>query len=445
MSTVLLGNVASEAMAPSARLLSDSYLQAYAAAAKRMIWFAKNDDILITPSPVTRHFVDYVNDIKGGSNIASLSTTSRNTTRPFPISKTDIEPGSRLSNAMRLLASGRVSCLEPYIADEISICIARFLGDVPVTFSNQTVRASPDATRRLNDKAKFREYAPSLGVPIASGSVCVDTRQVVDAVRRTLAVSDKVILKAARHSGGNGNFVISTSIEKSFRGAARAICIREVDANCVRTGVQELGLIATEKEPVVVEAYRENEASIGVHFDVTRGGAELVGVASILLNPGYGGAYWDGSRIDEVPKDVLAWCQNLGNYAREAGYCGPLSVDIVKAKDIGFFACEVNGRHGGFSMMRAVSTSLGLEADIKTGERVVLFRNVIPIDIKFSGLVDLLEHNHLNYNWSVKRGAVVMAEGYGGKGPFDFLIVGSDLGDVHGIERAIIGLAGGVY
>ncbi|WP_292236468.1 hypothetical protein, partial [Mesorhizobium sp.] len=163
------------------------------------------------------------------------------------------------------------------------------------------------------------------------------------------------------------------------------------------------------------------------------------------LNPEYGGAYWDGSRIDELPKDVLAWCQNLGEYAREAGYCGPLSVDIVQAKGVGFFACEVNGRHGGFSTVRAVSSSLGLEADIKAGERVVLSRNAIPISTNFLGLVELLEQKQLNYNSSVKRGAVVMAEGYGDSGPFDFLIVGSDLGEVHRIERALIGLANGIY
>ncbi|MER8524156.1 hypothetical protein NKH56_33455 [Mesorhizobium sp. M1076] len=445
MTAVVLGNVGSDAMNPSFHFLSDRYLQTNAAAAKRMIWHAKNDDIVVTPTPVTGPFLDYVNSLKGGSNIVSLTASSTPTKRPLPISKKDLEAGSILFESIRLLDSGLVSCLEPYIADEVSICMARLLGDVPIAFSNQNVRANPEATRRFNDKAQFREFARNLGVPIASGSVCVSSQEVVDAVCRALSVSDKVILKMARHSGGDGNFVISKSTERSFQGATRAMCIREVDANSIRARVQEIGLIATEKEPVVVEVYSENEFSLGVHFDIGRDGVEIVGVASILFNPGYGGAYWGKSLVDELPKDVLAWCKNLGNYAHETGYFGPFSVDIVKAKDVGFFACEVNGRHGGFSSVRAVSNSLGLELDIKNGNRVVVSRNSIPIAIRFRGLVDLLEKRQLHYNSSVKRGAVVVVEGYEDNGPFDFVIVGSDLRDVQGIECRLFEFAGGEY
>ncbi|TIL34560.1 hypothetical protein [Mesorhizobium sp.] len=441
MTAVVLGNVGSDAMAPSVQLLSDKYLQRNAATAKRMIWLAKDDDVLITPTPVTRPFLDYVNSLKGGSNIVSLTTSSMPTKRPLPISKKDLEAGSLLSKSLSLFALGHVSCLEPYIADEVSICIAAFLGDVPLKFSHQNVRANPDITRRFNDKARFREFAPNLGVPIASGSVCVNTQEVVEAVFRALSVSNKVILKAARHSGGDGNFVISTSIERSFHGATRAVCIREVDSSSIRAAVHEIGLIATETVPLIVEAYSENESSVGVHFDIGRDRVELVGVASILFNPGYGGAYWDKSLVDELPQDVLAWCQGLGNFAHEAGYFGPLSVDIVKAKELGFFACEVNGRHGGFSSVRALANCLGLQPDIKNGERVVLSRNAIPIGIRFPDLVDLLNTRQLHYNSSVKRGAVVMVEGYEDNGPFDFVIVGSDLRDVQGMECELIELA----
>ncbi|MER9133164.1 hypothetical protein [Mesorhizobium sp. M0768] len=419
-------------------------MQNNAAEAKRMIWVAKNHDILITPTPISQSFLDYVNTLKGGSNIVPLTTSVTSTKRPLPISKNDLEAGSRLSNSLSLLSSGRVSCLEPYIADEVSICIARSMGDVPVTFSNQNARARPEATSRFNNKATFREFAPNLGVPIASGSVCVTAQEVIDAVCRALSVSDKVILKVARHSGGDGNFVISKSIEKSFQGATRAVCIREADASSIRAGVHEIGLIATEKHPVIVEAYSENESSIGVHFDIGRDKVELVGVATILFNPGYGGAYWDRSLVDELPKDVLAWCRRLGKYARDAGFLGPLSVDIVNAKEVGFFACEVNGRHGGFSLIRALSSSLGLETDIKKGERVVLSRTAIPVGIRFPDLLDLLEKRQLHYNPSVKRGAVVMVEGYEDRGPYDFVIVGSDRSDVQGIEVALVELFEGI-
>ncbi|MER8912106.1 hypothetical protein NKH99_31815 [Mesorhizobium sp. M0854] len=446
MSRIILANIGSDSMAPPAPLLSNKFLRANAASAKRMIWLAKGNDVLITPTPVTKPFFDYVNSLTGRGNIVSIPTSSTFAKRPLPISEKDTEPSSYLSKSLRVLSADlNVSCLEPYIVDQVSLSIAKCVGDVPVTFSDQKVRASPEATRLFNDKAEFREFAPRLGVPIAYGSVCVNTQEMVDAVCRALSVSDKAILKVARHSGGDGNVVISKGIERSFQGAMRAICIHEVDADSIRARINEIRWTATRDRPVVVEVYSENERSMGVHFDVRQDRSELVGVASILLNPGYGGAYWGKSLIGDLPNDVLSWCQNLGDYAREVGCFGPLSIDVVKATDVGFFACEVNGRHGGFSAVRAVISSVGLESDIEDGERVALSRNAVSIGVRFSELVDLLEKGNLHYNCSARRGAIVMGEGCEHSGPFDFVIVGRDLSDVQGIECHLIELATGGY
>ncbi|MES0033579.1 peptide ligase PGM1-related protein [Mesorhizobium sp. M0040] len=442
MTAVILANVVSEAIGPTSNSLSDDSLRANAILAKRMIWLAENDDILITPTPITRPFLDYTNFLKGGSDIVSLSTSPTPTERPLPISKKDLDADSPLSNSLSLLASDRILCLKPFIGDEVSICFAKFLGDVPVRFSNQNGRASPEATRLFNDKAKFRQFARSLGVPIASGSICVNEQEMVDSVCKVLSVSDHAILKMARNSAGDGNSVISKSAEGSLQGAMRSVSVLEVDDNFIRAAVHDIGLVATKKEPVIVEAYIENESSIGVHFDIGIDRVELVGSASILLNPGYGGTYWSKSLIDDLPNDVLSWCQNLGDYAQENGYFGPLSVDVVRGKEVGFFACEVNGRHGSFSLVRAVSNSLGLEPDIKDGKRVVFSRSAVPIGIGFPDLVNLLERRQLHFNSSSRRGVIVMSEGYEGNGPFDLLIVGSNLEDVKGIEHDVIKLSG---
>ncbi|MBM7488185.1 hypothetical protein ACVWWI_006264 [Bradyrhizobium sp. USDA 3686] len=435
MSRVILANTASAAMTPSAHLLSDDFLLTNAASAKRLIWLTKGDDMLITPTPVTKEFLKYVGSLKGGSNVTLLSTSSTPTKRPLPISEKDVAPGSAFSKSLRLMAaSTQFSCLEPYIADEVSISIAKILGDVPIRF-DQNVRANITATRLLNDKEKFRQFARSLGVPIADGTNCVSTQQLADSVCRVLSASGKAILKMARHSGGDGNIVISKSVEGSSQGATRSVAATKIDADSVREAVHELGLSPTIEEPVIVEVYSENECSIGVHFDVRKDRVELVGAASILFNPGYGGAYWSRTLVDSLPDDVLSWCQRLGNYAQKIGYLGPLSVDIVRAKEIGFFACEVNGRHGGFSSIRAVSNSLGLEPDMKSGARVALSRNCIPIGLRFPDLVDLLERKQLHYRHSERRGAIVMVEGHEDAGPYDFVIFGRDLEELQCIER----------
>ncbi|WP_236840784.1 peptide ligase PGM1-related protein [Bradyrhizobium sp. CCGE-LA001] len=424
-------------------MLSDDFLLTNAASAKRLIWLAKGDDLLITPTPITKEFLKYVSSLKGGSNITLLSTSSTPTKRPLPISEKDIAPDSAFSRSLRVMTAGtQFSSLEPYIADEVSIFIAKMVGDVPVRFSNENVRACPAATRLLNDKEKFRQFASDLGVPIANGSNCASTQQVVDSVCRVLSASGRAILKVARHSGGDGNIVISKSVEGSSQGATRSVVAPKVDANSVRETIHELGLSPTIEEPVIVEVYSENECSMGIHFDVGKDRVELVGAASILFNPGYGGAYWSRTLLDRLPNDVLSWCRNLGNYAQQIGYFGPLSVDIVRAKEVGFFACEVNGRHGGFSSIRAVSNSLGLESDIKNGARVALSRNCVPIGLRFPDLVDALERRQLQYKPTDRLGVIVMAEGHEDAGPYDFVIFGRDLEELQATERDLAQLSG---
>ncbi|WP_152977674.1 peptide ligase PGM1-related protein [Bradyrhizobium pachyrhizi] len=442
MSRVILANTGSAAMAPSAHALSDELLRTNAAAAKRLLWLANGNDILITPTPVTKEFLNYVNSLTGRSNITLLSTSSTPTMRPLPISEKDIAPGSAFSSTLRLMASGtQLSCLEPYIADEVSISIARALGHLPVRFSDENVRVSPVATRLLNDKEKFRQFAPDLGVPIANGRNCASTQQLVDTVCKVLSDCESAILKMARHAGGDGNIVVSTSAARSSQGATRSVAAAKIDVATLRETVHELGLSPTVEEPVIVEEYSENESSMGVHFDVRRDSVDLVGVASILFNPGYGGAYWSSALLDQLPGDVLSWCKSLGNYAQEIGYFGPLSVDIVRAKEIGFFACEVNGRHGGFSSIRAVSKALGLEFDIKNGSRVALSRNCISIALRFPDLIDLLQRRQLHYRPADRRGAIVMVEGHQDAGPYDFVIFGGDLEELQAIERELAQLS----
>ncbi|MGR9236916.1 preATP grasp domain-containing protein (plasmid) [Rhizobium leguminosarum] len=441
MPKVVLGNIGSNSMAPSVQMLSDQFLQANAAAAKRMIWLANDGDVFITPTPVSKDFLNYVNQLKGGGNIVSLSTSPVCSKRPFPISEQDFAATSDFSKSLSLRRlDSPVSELEPYIPDEVAVLIAKSLGDLPISFSGQRVGVSSAATRILNDKAKFREFASKLGVPIARGYTCTNTQEVVDGVRAALSVSDQIILKMARHSGGDGNIVFTKRPNDSFQGATRTVFVLHSDGESIRTAISDVGLTASVEEPVIVEVYSENENSIGVHFDIRKDEIDLVGVATILFNPGYGGAYWGESLLTNLPTEVVDWCQHLANYAQLAGYRGPLSVDVVKAKGSGFFACEVNGRHGGFSSVRAVSASLKLEGAIRNGSRVVLSRNGVTIGLQFPQLLELLEKKGLHYNSVNSCGVVVAVEGHEESGPFDFVIFERDVDQAVRLEAEILQL-----
>ncbi|TIV55932.1 peptide ligase PGM1-related protein [Mesorhizobium sp.] len=441
MTGIILGNINSGAMAPPPRALSDSFLQTNAASAKRMIWLAAHDDVLITPTVATTPFVDYVNALKGGGTIISIATSPSDCRRPLPISEDDLRAGSYLMKSLTSLVSrATLSYLEPHIVDHAAVEFAQKLGLLPVTFANRRAHISPEVTGLFNDKGRFREFAPKLGVPIANGETCVTTQALVDAAQRALSCSNAVILKMARHSGGEGNAVITKTVKPAFQGAMHTVAIEKIDADSLRETVLGLGLHATEKEPVIIEVYNENEASIGVHFDVQPEYVELVGAASILFSPGYGGACWSKTVADELSMEVLSWCRRLADYARETGYLGPISIDIVKGKRTGFFACEVNGRHGGFTTTKSVVTSLGAEDDVKAGERVALSRTSICLEWTFSDLISRLERKHLHFRRADRRGVVVVTEGYRNSGPYDFLLLANDQDDLGNMEQQLIEL-----
>ncbi|RWL81957.1 MAG: hypothetical protein EOR67_28055 [Mesorhizobium sp.] len=440
MTGIILGNINSGAMAPPPRALSDSFLQTNAAAAKRMIWLATHDDVLITPTVATKPFLDYVNALKGGSTIISIATSPSDCRRPLPISEDDLRAGGYLMKSLSSLVSrATLSHLEPHIVDHAALEFAQELG-LPVTFANRRAHISPEITGLFNHKGRFREFAPKLGVPIANGETCVTTQALVEAAQRALSCSNAVILKMARHSGGEGNAVITKTVKPSFQGAMHTVAIEKIDADSLCETVLRLGLHATEREPVIIEVYNENEASIGVHFDVQPDHVELVGAASILFNPGYGGACWSKTVADGLPMQVLSWCRRLADYAWETGYLGPISVDIVKGKRTGFFACEVNGRHGGFTTTKSVVKSLGVEDDVKAGERVALSRTSICLEETFSDLISRLERKHLHFRRADRRGVVVVTEGYRNCGPYDFLLLANDQDDLGRMEQQLIRL-----
>lgn len=426
MGTLIFANTDTTTMAPCAESLSDDFLRVSAAAAKRMVWLTGNKDVILTPTLITSQFLSYVARLRGlQANIYSISKTDELTPRPLPFCSGDALENSRIVEFLKDFARlNNLDNIEPYIADDVATAFGSALGNVPVSFNGRnSYQANPSVTTLLNDKALFREFAPDLDVPLAPGATCTSSGELVEKIVENLKFTGTVILKLARHSGADGNFIISASQGSDFRGADRFYLLCKIDTQAVKSALRELGLKPDTDQPVIVESYYRNDATLGIHYEVDQDKYRLMGLANIMLNPGFGGSYWGAELTDEIPESVFQWSNRLANFAQKQGHQGPLSVDIIKNDDIGFIACEVNGRHGGFSTVRGLVGSLNLIDSIDSGERVVLARNRVDLPVNFEQLRAALKVSKLDFCPAAQEGVVIMVEGFHDQGPYDLVFI----------------------
>lgn len=441
MTRLFIANNDTASMVPAAEELSDRYVQMSAAFAKRMIWMADAADSIITPTRISTAFLEYVAHVKGDKTATqSAALVDHAVDRPLPMTASDATQNPAVAAFLNLLTSeGEIDEVQPFFADEVAAAFAARIGAVPVSFGGAPAR--PDVSRHLNDKAKFREFANLMGVPIADGAVCRSDQEVLETVGRVLPFTGSVILKMALHAGGNGNHVLCTNPDSSSLGAASANVVSGMDKEALAEGILKSGFTATPSVPLVAEAYYENEASLGVYYEVCSGVANLLGAAEIMFNPtGFTGQYWSAKPVDRVPSEVMSWTQRLADYSMAIGHVGPLSIDVIKATSGGYFATEVNGRHGGFSTLSSLARSVGFGKDVANGTKVVLSRNAPALDLPFSEVLRQLIASGLHYHGGKGEGVIIFTEGYNDNGPYDFVMVGADRETVVMLEAEILRL-----
>lgn len=432
-------------MAPGANELTDHFLQKAATSAKRMVWMTRPGDKIVTPTSLSTPFLEYVARVRG--DLTLVDATSPVTSvpgRPLPLNVRMVADGSLLAEELAACAlDGSVEQVHPYIADTVSMAFACRVGAKSVSFCPGDSTARPVVTAHLNEKTEFRQFARLLGVPIAAGVTVSDEPQLIESVSSLLRETGSVIVKMGRFSSGEGNLIVNSPGSSNVLGAATSVSISDVHDGAIMQALRSAQIKVSKQSPVVVEAYYTNELCFGLHYIVENRGPTLRGAAEQINGPTVCGQFWGANILAEVPHDVRAWSRRLADYAHVIGYRGPLSVDIVKGRSIGYIATEVNGRHGGFSTVRSLIESIGLVQDVEDGNRVALIHHGLTINGSFQEAVVRLSEDRLHYDAKARRGAVIMTEGYLDQGPYDIVIVGQNWDDAKALETKLVEIARG--
>ncbi len=433
MPQIILANVDSATMAPNSNNLSDDFLRVSATVAKRMTWAAESGDILLLPSEVNPDFVRYVETVKsiepGSIRIVPITMEGH---LPHPISVADMRKPELLMELKAAINNGSEQwTILPFIADSAVAELQAILG-LPIRFSKNGENSLTEAGDVLNDKRVYRALAAGLSVPIAEGRVCQSEDELSAVMSHLLSITGSVIVKLDRHSGSDGNIIVTRCDLRHGAGATKIISIKD-DKETHKAAAEIYAELAGDTTPfLIVEAYYRNKKTFGVYYDLSEGAVQFVGVAELRMAPLYKGMIWPSNLKDGLCHEVMSAGHRLARAAFDLGHRGPFSVDGVITECGQVIFCEVNGRHGGFSCIWTILDHL-FEAP-QTGNRVAMTTARQSTEQPLQLVLDTLSTAGILFDQTKDRGVIVTVDGVPDANIFDLLFIGNDRAEVEALE-----------
>ncbi|KPI15291.1 hypothetical protein OK006_3164 [Actinobacteria bacterium OK006] len=299
-------------------------LAEWAQQAPRKAWLLRPGDVLVSPVPLGRKFLEYVTGLTGVPS-ESVTVIAVPPVGAVPLAQAVRQAG--LTDRLRGLAGQPGAVLLPTALDESAIGFARDLGLTVHPYPTvDEAAAALKMTMLLNTKAGFREVAERLGMRLPAGQVC--RRPEVDGVvREFLGQYERVVIKPDRSAGGHGmRFVARGDIEG---GAAL-----ELDAIGGPAGMW------------VVEEYVDGAMSVSIQLETATSGTRVLFSGEMHTTQGFFTGYVSPlpTSCAHVAGELEQWGLQLGRHLADHGYAGPFGVDALVSTDGVAYADESNIR-----------------------------------------------------------------------------------------------------
>ncbi|MBM9506412.1 peptide ligase PGM1-related protein [Actinacidiphila acididurans] len=360
MRTLLIGNSRTEEMVGDLAGLSPQAREAAGYGAHRMLWWAREGDVLVLPTAPEDSFADYV---------AGLTGTPRDSLTVL------VPPPGRLGDG--LLTPDRLA--DDRLLDALRKALGKALGPAPSGLRILPVYADTAVAglaRRIgaetalpghafhaqggsalvNSKAAFRAVAAGAGVLAAPGTVVTDPGEAARAIGALLGEGHCAILKQEFSGGGLGNEILAPGPGVEPAGAPRVVVLSGDPA--VEAYVADRWPWLTEggRHRLVVERYYPAATPVYAEFDVADHGVDLVGTGEMLMDPVVVGEIVPAlaTQPPDAVAELIAEGRRLCEAYRALGYRGTISADAYRtaAGEIRF--CEANGRITGSTHLHTV-------------------------------------------------------------------------------------------
>lgn len=315
---------------------------------QRVLWFAEEGDMIILSAKPDEAFLDYVCSMTGvnpSSLIFHVPPHGGSKGKHFnPYGLTDEEFLASLSKDLKDRDVSEILPLWP------SPAIARFA--ILLGLSDRLSGTNfflQNGVELVNNKANFRAFFTTAGLPIAPGEVCQGIMDAELAIGRLLPNTGAVMVKQV-HSGaaaGNELVVLNSNIEVDHVGARN---VHKLD-NCtgaIREYLEERWDWASVggKRPVVIEEFKPKSQTIYAEFLADELGVHYTGSGRL---------HYTGGRLtqetaplrgvtNEVRSKLLMYAERASIFYHAIGYRGYLSADAIVDEEGELIFTEMNAR-----------------------------------------------------------------------------------------------------
>ncbi len=409
---------------------------------QRLVWFARDGDVLVLPSAPQEEFVSYVCALTG----TTVST---------------------LTFVVPPAADGAEGSLTPQRLTDprCEQAVAEAIGDREVTHFS-ALWPDPAVTRLArrtgsrhavpgygfvaqaggmltNSKSFFRAMAGGLGVPVPDGAVCTSREVAEEAVLDLLESGEPLVVKHDFLSGGHGNEILTAGGPVQPIGARRVVNVS--DRAGVRAYLEDRWewLTAHGRGRPVVERYVPDSSAFFAEYLLDDDGPQLAGTGELLSAPYAVGQVMPAQGLEPQVMDALI--DGAGRLARglhAAGYRGVLCPDAIVTPEREVLFTEFNGRVTGSTHIYGV---IG-EAVVGPGygkDRIILER-VWPdgwSTPSFAATLERLTRAGLAY-CARERTGVVLTNAFDGRGGVMYCVVAEDLDRAWALDRSLAPLFG---
>lgn len=408
MAKLIVGNSRTVEMVGELAELTPDERAAGGCVAQRMLWFARDGDVLVLPRLPRPEYLDYVTGLTE-VDPASLALFAP----PEGVLGADLLTPDRLADTrfrhqVREAVRGRA--VDRVLAVFHDVPTVEFVDAVGLrsalpgwAFSTQ------DGNALVNSKAVFRAVAAGAGVPIAPGWVVSRPGEMATALAGMLASGESVIVKQEFQSGGMGNEVLSADGGVRLAGAPRLVVLPESEAVTGYVARRFDELTQGGRHRLVIERYLADCDTVYAEYLVGAGGEVLQGTGELLMEPVVVGEVVPAQALTGEAEDTLvAEGRKLCGAFRAMGYRGYLSTDAVLTPAGEVVFTETNGRLSGSTHLHAVVRSR-LVPEPYRKRRVLLERGGWSVP-SFASAVERLDETGLAFDPRTGTGVVLTGD-----------------------------------
>ncbi|HEY1623827.1 MAG TPA: peptide ligase PGM1-related protein [Streptosporangiaceae bacterium] len=408
--------------------------------AQRLLWFARDDDVVIVPRQPDEAVLDYVTTLTGTRRSSLAIVVPEGGRFGQDILSKDRLLSTSCLDTVRAALDGRTpDAIVAMCGDRTIATLARELGIAGALPGYGLAAAG--GIELVNGKSTFRAIAGGIGAPMPPGWIGDDQADAGRFISGEFAAGHCVMAKQDLQSGCKGNVVLSPVPGVRVSGTKLpAVVLTDADDVAAYLAGQWAWLTDGGRHSIAIERYLSDALPIFAEFFVNDDGMRLTGHGEMLMTPTYAGVIAPGPRMDPaVADDFIEAARQVCVPFWAMGYRGTASVDALLTAGNRFWFSEINCRMGGSSHLHSAIGAHVVGPAHRPG-RLLAERDGWQVP-SFREAVHRLEAAGLAYDPETRLGVILTCDVVPANGTVKCCVVAEDTDAVKKYEL----LLGGIF